>query len=561
MATRLITEITSPFSIATALTLHEERSFQGVWSKPEVPLLVFADHALPASAVTFHGGAIGTGLPVQLIFWGAWWKSAEGAARAALITDRTRAVIDSNYFSELAQYGIARPTWRGALTVLEPGAPGAFNDTKDSLAVPNLIDDLIDDDVFPDPDDGRIAFVVLMPKGFTQTLGANGAHTYDYDYEFPFDTDNFWVSWVRYFDPALAGDNNPESTIRTVTHELVELFTDPEPESGWNAGVEGEIGDAASSGGTKQSAWVNGAQVSAYWSNRHGATVIPIDRDYAARLKGVTSEEARRIIRRGTFRPPPSDSAACGRVPQCCFEDRDYTWTLLGFDEVARVRLVTVRYRQPKTAWQIEGVAVSGLGSLSFNLLTEVFPDRFPLGQRKLVRVDFNATDDLLEIRVAGSECNFDLKVSCAVRDASITGNLKTDVIAVPAVVVGFVGAQIELDPAYAQQRTLCWTALTAKYKLQFDRLSKVPGPGDPIDQAALTRLPAYARLERYQQTRTAITLSRMAQALLPAEAARTFAKALVEEMPAVPFAAQDAESLQDLPASSSSCETPDALL
>jgi hypothetical protein len=513
-------------------------------------MLIFADHSLPGSSVTFHGGAIGTGLPVQLIFWGGWWKSPDGAARASLIIDRTQAVINSQYFSELEQYGIARPTWRGAITVTEPGPPSAFNSTEDEQAVPDLIVDLIEDDVFPDPDDGRIAFVVLMPQGFTQTLNANGAHTYDDDYEFPFDTDNFWVAWIRYFDPAIAGnDNDPENTIRTLSHELVELFTDPEPGTGWYAepAEKGEISDAGTSAdGTKQVAWVNGARVPSYWSNRHSATVIPIDRDYAAQLKGVTSEEARRIIRSGTFRPAPSDSAACERVPECCMEDREYSWTLHGFDEVARVRLETKRYREPKSAWKIEGVAVAGAGKLPFMLLTEAFSGRKAEARRQLVSVAYKATDDLLEIHVAGSECNFDLKVSCSVVDASIKGNVKTNVIAQPSVVIGFVGAAIILDPAYNRQRAACFAALVAQYNVDFDRLSNVPGPGDPIDERVIAQLPAYARLERYRQSREALMLLRMANAVLPAEDAGVFARSLVDTIPVVALAVQDAEATDD---------------
>lgn len=549
-STRLVKALTW-LDIQTATIIHEERSFQGVWSKPNVPLLIFADHKLPASSATFHGGPIGTGLPVQLIFWGSWWNSANGVGQQGLIIERTKALIASDYFSELTQYGIARPTWRGALVVTEPSPPRAFNSSKDVKAVPDLIDDLIDDDVFPDPDDGRIAFVVLMPQGFTQSIDANGAHTYDYDYDFPFDEDNYWVAWVRFFDPATGED--PEDTIRTLSHELVELFTDPEVD-GWYAepAETGEISDAGVSGTTKQTAWVNGVHVQSYWSNRHSAAVIPIDRDYAAQLKGVTSEKGRKVIRSGTFRPAPSDSAACERVPECCMEDREYSWILHGFDEVARIRLQTMRYREPKSAWQIEGVAVAGNGELSFMLLTEAFSERRAEARRQLVKIAYKATDNLLEITVTGSECNFDLNVSCSVIDASIKGNVKTNAIAQPAVVIGFVGAAVSLDPAYNRQRSACFAALVAQYNVNFDRLSNEPGRGDPIDERVIAQLPAYARIERYRQSREALMLLRMANAVLPAEDAGVFALSLLDTIPVVALDAQDAQEAYDSASSSS---------
>lgn len=520
--------------------IHEERAFQGTWSKPDVPLLIFADNALPAgSSVIFHGGAIGTGLPVQLIFWGSWWTSPEGVGRQGLIVDRTRAVIESDYFSELQQYGVSRPNWRGAIVVTEPQAPGAFNSQEDAKAVPRLIDALIDDDVFPDPDNERIAFVVLMPKGFTQTIGANGAHTYDDDYDFPLDWDKSWVAWARYFDPAAGED--PETTIRTLTHELVEMFTDPETDAWYADPIEsGEISDAGSSGGTRQEAAVNGARVASYWSNRHAATVIPIDRDYRAQIRGVTSEEARSVIATGSFRPDPSDSAACERVPECCMEDRNYTWTLYGFDEVAKLRLVTNRYQQPTAAWSIQGIAISGSGSLQVNLPVGAFSGRTPQASNQPVTISYRAQAETLEMHVAGSRCNFDVGVSCNVTDASIKGNVATNVIATPSVVVGFVGAQLELDPEYNRQRGACFAALVAQYNVNYERLSKVPGRGDPIDEGMIARLPAYARVEQYRRAQDALALARMAKKLLPAEDAISYARSMVNEIPVLSISTAD---------------------
>src|SRR4051795_13703659 len=91
-----------------------------------------------------------------------------------------------------------------------------------------------------------------------------------YDGDGPFDTDEYWAGWVRYFDPAV---EDVETTMRTLTHELVELLTDPEGD-GWHTGVGGgtnELCDAAESpaagvaphttNATKQTAIVGGARV------------------------------------------------------------------------------------------------------------------------------------------------------------------------------------------------------------------------------------------------------------------------------------------------------------
>ncbi|MGZ6638084.1 MAG: hypothetical protein ACXVH3_31300 [Solirubrobacteraceae bacterium] len=39
-----------------------------------------------------------------------------------------------------------------------------------------------------------------------------------------------------------------------------------------------------------------------------------------------------------------------------------------------------------------------------------------------------------LELRALGEKMNFDLTVGCSVKDASITGNVRVDVVATPSV-------------------------------------------------------------------------------------------------------------------------------
>jgi hypothetical protein len=80
-----------------------------------------------------------------------------------------------------------------------------------------------------------------------------------------------------------------------------------------------------------------------------------------------------------------------------------------------------------------------------------------------------------------------------------------------------------------------------AQYNKRFKRLSNVPGPRDPINEHVIAQLPAYARIERYRQAREALMLTRMAKALLPAEDARDYALSLIDTIPVVALAAQDA--------------------
>jgi len=530
---RLVLNVTDTTSFVTYL--FSEQTFQSSWSHPNVPVLVFADSQLPGFSVQHHGGPVGSGLPVELLFWGDWWNSAEGVGRRTLIIDRTQALLASDYFSELKQYGVDRPHWRGARTVTKPGPPGAFNSNDDQQAVPDLIDDLIDDDVFPDPDDEKIAFVVFMPKGFTQSIGANGAHTKDYNYTFPWDVDWYWVAWVRSFGVDTGED--PEDALRTMSHELVEMLSDPESDA-WYAGnpQTGEIGDAAvsSPGKIKQTAWVNGVHVQAYWSNQYGATVIPIDRDYQARILGSIKLTHRDVVN-GSFRPDPEESRLCELLPQCCIADRDYKYTIVKRDELVRLSAETQRYRQPQLAWSVEGIPVTGNGKLSLNVLAGTFVGHKSKFVSKTVDVQCTLTNNELTLQTVGTESNFDITVTCAVTDGSITGNVRTNVIAKPSTTVGFVGAELTVDPEYERQKSECAKAAAKMFKDIAQTKPKVKF-GDPVqfEPGVLGDVPTYARLNQYARAQRAVELAYMAHAVLPKETANAITVSLISDVPAL---------------------------
>ncbi len=514
-----------------------ERAVQGVWSHPNVPLLIFADSSLPGTSVTLHGGPVASAAPVQLLFWGSWWSSPEGGQRLWMIEDRLKGALASNYFSELAQYGVAAPHFRGSLIVKKPSPPMSFPTEDDEHSVGDMIVDLIENDVFPDPDDEQIAYLVLMPKGFAKPAsGTNGAHTRDYDYEFPFDIDWFWWGWIRYFD-----DSEADDTTRTLTHELTELLTDPTANDGWYAGTGegGEIADAANVMGTYQTVWVNGTKVTSYWSNRHSATVIPIDRDYRARIIGSISLQrgGRHELERGTFRPSPADTAFCKDVRACCIEDRDYAWVVNGLNETATLRVETQRYRQPIVTWTINGQPIKGGGSISVDVDRARYKGRSLVTTRATVSVQFAESKGTLEIKTKGIDANFDLYVACAVRDGSITGNVRTDVIATPSAVIGFVGSELVLDPEYVRQRDACHEGISKFFRRASGKTKfKRPRPGEPVelDPVLLAEVPAWARVREFERARQAVVLAKMVEATFPRKTASVFIKSLVAETAAL---------------------------
>jgi hypothetical protein len=531
---RTITNIIDDRSYTTYL--FGEQVLQSSWSHPNVPVLVFADSILPGFPVQNHGGPGGSGLGVELLFWGDWWNSPEGSARRILIETRAQTLLNTDYFSELKQYGIERPHWRGAKIVTRPNPPTAFNSKADYHVVPDLIDSLIDDDVYPDPDDERIASLVFMPKGFVENTGNNGAHTSDYNAEL-FDRDYFYVAWIRSFGPETGED--PEDTLRTMSHELVELLSDPEATT-WYAGNTpdgAEIGDAAVSNGPngqKQTAWVSGVHVQAYWSNQYGATVIPIDRDYQARIRGTIKLD-KRAVENGTFKPDPQDSRLCNLLPQCCLAAKDYKYSIVKRDEVVHLSIETQRYRIPQLAWTVGGIPITFNTTLSLDVIAGTFAAQHSHFGPRTVSVQCQLQNNELTLRTVGTDANFDIAVSCSVTDGSIVGNVRTNVIAKPILTIGFVGAELTVDSDYEHQRAECEKAAAKMFK-DMPQTKATVKIGDPVEfsPTVLAELPAYARVQQYDRARRAVSLSQMAYASLPKETAKALTASLLHDVPAL---------------------------
>ncbi|WP_046301018.1 hypothetical protein [Mycobacterium sp. UM_Kg27] len=277
------------------------------------------------------------------------------------------------------------------------------------------------------------------------------------------------------------------------------------------------------------------------WSIRHGATIIPIDDDYGAQLEAKVTETGRREVSRGTLTTDPAVRRACATIPACCIADNHYEYVLYSVSETARIRLVWTRYRTPRASWSIRGIAVSGSGTVQVTLPVDGYTGENPVTSVRRVRVDYTASDTVLDLTVNDPGGNFDLAVSCTVTDASIAGNVATNVIAAPSIVVGFVGADLVADANYLAALSRCYKAMLDKYKVQYQPMGR-PGPGDPIkyDPTVLnTGLPAYAGLTGHQQLQETGKLIRAAAYLLDTDDAYAFVGHLVRSQPALVRALQ----------------------
>ena len=264
-----------------------------------------AGDATGSDSVADKGAGKVGNVDLELLFWGDQWWNASGPSMQEVI-GAVQQLLASPYLSALAQYGTDNVNLRSATLVSKPG-PGV--PTFSANAVRDMVWALIDDNVFPEPDEpgGKIIYMVFAPLGsMYNDSGARGAHSTAHDTDL-FDSDDAWVGWI---------DNGDlDYIIDVFSHELVEALTDPGPADGWlmnrtiNGGVE--IGDACN--GTADR--LDGLLVQAYWSEQDKACVIPWHGYSAWMTTGST------VLQTSTV-----DSGTAEVSPGPCYPKGTYEW-------------------------------------------------------------------------------------------------------------------------------------------------------------------------------------------------------------------------------------------
>lgn len=529
----------------------DDETSLGIWSKPKRAKLTFMDHNLDGTLADgggARGGAPG-GHPLQLLFWGDWWNGA-GMAKRALIEERTKALLDSPYFTGLVQYGIPHaPVWRGSLTVTSESAPSNSNDPhKLTDAVKRMVENLIEDDVFPDPDDGpRILFIVLLPDTLTlgPGFGVGGAHSHEYDMTFPWDDDSFWVGWVgpgKPVDPPVGGDR---SVMSTMSHEVVEMLTDPEATAWCTPSPDDgrfEISDAGvsvnASTTERQTAFVNGVHVQSYWSVEDNATIIPIDSGYQAQLRSRIHATGRHISASDRFRPTAEDNRFCSDAfPQCCMADKDYEWRAYAVDEAATITVNTQRYRRTSLSWTINGHSLGDSPTMTVTVQVDRYVGRSLKSGEQTVTLQCRRLPTGLEIKSSGK--NFAIDVGCAVRERDITGNVRLDgggLVATPQITLGFNGSELRYDDDYIRQKGACLAAMIRQYDVQYMPSKRIrPEEGINFRMTDLLKdMPAHVRPSQFAALQWIARAAFASQSLRGAEVSQHAIRQLIAEAPAL---------------------------
>lgn len=221
--------------------------------------------AVSTDSASNQGGAIIGTADLQLIFWGSEWNTLTSPS-AGNVVDAVDRLMATDYFDGMHQYGFGGLTVRNPIVVQSPEPRFGF--TFESVGA--LVWNLINQGTFPEPDDsgGRILYMVLMPLGssFNGKASIEGAHGAPSD----FNGTHAWVGFAEY--GALA------EITSVLSHEIVEVISDPEPDDdtrAWvmNRSLNGgnEIGDACAN----TIDVLDGVTVQAYWSQALRGCVIP----------------------------------------------------------------------------------------------------------------------------------------------------------------------------------------------------------------------------------------------------------------------------------------------
>ena len=250
----------------------------------------------------FHGPVFnnpGVHPKVYLIFWGSGWSSASNPSRSKIETKiQTMVNSSSKYFDALSQYrGVMKPVLGGSITnttyAVPSGDVGVFQPgdvVKDSIAhgtVPNP-DTTKNTDILGNTFDRTNIFCVMVPPN-KDIPGYGGMHTSATT------TAGTRFAWCAIMHNAAQSQNgnlpDPNDHLQNFTqafsHELVDLLTDPIP----NSGVEGSNGFGYVGGdcpfgnpnlceiaqtvcGNRQLLY-NNVCLESYWSDKDGKCVLP----------------------------------------------------------------------------------------------------------------------------------------------------------------------------------------------------------------------------------------------------------------------------------------------
>jgi hypothetical protein len=425
-----------------------------------VGLYTVGGDAVSTDSVHNEGGPVVVTADLELLFWGDFWLTAVNPSQADIVDAVTR-ILASPYLSGIAQYGFQQLNLRGSTVVQLPVPPAPQFSGDD---VKNMVWNLIDNNVFPEPDDpgGRIIYMTFAPDGTRyDDSGARGAHGNADDTDVLVDVDHAWVAWSDYGDL--------DYIVDIFTHELVETMTEPEPsnQQAWvmNRSINGgnEIGDACNNTADR----LDGLLVQAYWSEADKACVIPWH-SFSALLNSSTDTLDSTTI--------ASDSAPADTGP--CKPPSPYTWYVKQHHQQVTFTATTQGLDPPVFAWTVGGQPVSGTGSVAVTVDAD-HPDKDgPHTARAPVTVRFEEAGQTLRL-FNPADGSYSVAVTVTISDGRGAGSRRSTRALNNSAV--FTGQEFVWEDQYYKDRDACYGYLrTIGRRAVVQALARHHPGGDP---------------------------------------------------------------------------------
>jgi hypothetical protein len=417
--------------------------------------------AISSDSISDAGAGSISSADLELLFWGNQWQTATGPSANDIIA-AVQQLLASPYLSALSQYGFSNIRLRGSTIVLNPAPPAPRYSADD---VRDMVWALIDDNVFPEPDDdgGRIFYMVFAPNGTLYAdTSARGAHSTAHDTDL-FDGDDAWIGW--------SNNGDLDFIINVFTHELVEGITDPGPDRGWimNRSINGgiEVGDACN----KTADRLDGLLIQAYWSEIDKACVIPWH-PYSAFVDYGTD----------ILDSIPLDSGVARVQPGPCHQSADYQWWTQQHHQQQKLVVRTKGFQIPVYEWQIgTEKIVSGTGTVTISDVKTTHPDVNGDNERiENVSIRYELLNGNTEILLFNNpvDGNYGVDLIVTVSDSTGGGGSRTSRVFRPRVWMAGVG--FSWEDSYFSAVKECLAKLLREAQVELDGTFNGQNPGDP---------------------------------------------------------------------------------
>ena len=257
----------------------------------------------------------------------------------------------------------------------------------------------------------------------------------------------------------------------THSHELLEIISDPEPDSGWqmnrsiNAGTE--IGDACNNTGARP----DGLLVQAYWSEAHKACIVPRRPHSITLTYGDNEITGDTVIEEGK-----------AVVALCATKPDTYCYRRHRTTESVTLTATPHHFSTPDLVWSCGGQKITSGGAGAVNISTEVWTPQ-PHGatsSTRLVTIGVHASGMTLTLTndpVGGmADGMFTFAVTATVYEAGMASIDASDTAQ-----LAFIGQYLEWDDQYAKDQITCIAEMIRKGRQLILQVGRRIDKGDPL--------------------------------------------------------------------------------